>query len=113
MNQSKREKPLPPMFMTREVLEAYENGTEEEFIELFQPQIRYICTRLNCWRHCRLPRCRRSRCCTGSHKPRTFHPTFPPCISSNELHQAWLLEHRVYIGEVEAAYADAGDEKGA
>jgi hypothetical protein len=57
-----------------------------------------------------LPRC---RTCTGSHIPKTFHDSFPPCISSNELHQAWLAENRRYTAEVEAAYgrfAEAKDE---
>lgn len=104
MDKSRRQKALPPLLMTQAVADAYENGTGEEWIALYQPAIRYICTRIEGWRHCRLPRCRRSRTCTGSHVPKTFHHSFPPCISSNALHQAWLAEHRRYVAEVEAAY---------
>ena len=92
MQQSKREKSLPPLFLTVAVEEAYKNGGEAEFIALYQPVMRYICTRIACWRHCRLPRCRRSRTCTGSHTLSTFHRNFPPCITSNDLHDAWLQE---------------------
>ena len=113
MKRSNRAKPLPPVFVTKEVAEAYENGTEAEFIALYQPTMRYICTRINCWRHCRLPRCRRSRTCTGSHALSTFHSNFPPCITSNELHHAWLSEHRAYVAEVEASCGETGDGEGA
>ena len=37
MKRSKRAKSLPPVFVTKEVAEAYENGTEAEFIALYQP----------------------------------------------------------------------------
>lgn len=104
MSKSKREKALPPMFLTEAVMDAYENGEGDEWVALYQPGIRYICTRIGCWRHCRLPRCRRSRTCTGSHIPTTFHSSFPPCICSNALHSAWLREHTRYVEEVAAAY---------
>ena len=111
MKKSRRGKALPPMFITDEVVEAYENGTGDEFIALYQPTIRYVSTRIEAWRQCRLAYCRRSRTCTGSHKPRAFHPNFPPCISSNEMHQVWLAEHRLYTAEVEAAYGPFPEEE--
>lgn len=104
MSRSRRGKEPPPVFIRQAVIDAYENGTEEQFITLYQPTIRHVSTRMEAWRHCRLPRCRRSRTCTGSHVPKTFHRNFPPCIASNELHQAWLAEHRRYTAEVDAAY---------
>lgn len=110
MNKPKRTKPLPPFFLPPNIVEVRENGTEEEYVELLQPHIRYICTRIEGWRRCRLPRCRRSRCCTGSHKPKTFHRNFPPCICSNEWHDAWLAENRVYLREMEAVYPELRDE---
>lgn len=112
MSKSRREQERPPIFITPEVVDAYENGTEAEFIALYQPAIRYVCGRMENWRHCRLPRCRRSRTCTGSHIPWAFHRNFPPCIASNELHQAWLSEHRLYLAELNAAYCNAGKGQG-
>jgi hypothetical protein len=112
MKKSKRQKPAPPLFLTQEIVDAYENGTKEEFIALYQPAMRYVCTRIGAWRDCCLPRCRRSRTCTGSNKLSTFHRNFPPCICSNERHQAWLAEHHAYVEEMEAAYPDSGGEQG-
>jgi hypothetical protein len=42
MKSSKRTKPLPPFFLPPNLLEVRENGTEEEFVELLQPHIRYM-----------------------------------------------------------------------
>jgi hypothetical protein len=106
MKQQKRSKPLPPFFRTIEYLDLH----GEALVDAMQPEIRYICTRIECWRQCCLPRCRRARVCTGSHKPRAYHPSFPPCISSNDLHQSWLLEYDRYQQELWIAYGPADGE---
>jgi hypothetical protein len=113
MKSSKRTKPLPPFFLPPNLLEVRENGTEEEFVELLQPHIRYMARASKAGA---IAGCRAAAAAVVAPavtSPRPFTAPSRPCISSNQLHHAWLVESRVYLREIEAAYPDVGDGEGA
>ena len=101
MTDRKKHMVPPPFFRTLDM----QDMNREAWVAAIQPEVRYICGRIETWRQCRNPRCRRARTCTGSHIPRAFHPSFPPCIASNDDHQRWVEEHERYLAELRA-YAD-------
>lgn len=105
---SRRETPLPPLFRTPEIDALHDD--EPAWVAAMQLEIRYLCARLEFWRHCRSPRCRRARACHGSHGPQNFHRNFPPCVSSHEFHHRWCEEWRRYEDELQEAYQCFGDE---
>jgi len=82
---------------------SYADLTDEEWFSLpfqvrdlvYQPLIREYCTTLQNWRHCRLPRCRRGRVCTGTKEMNKWGGRFPPCICNNDQHARLMAAIRL------------------
>lgn len=87
--------------------------TDEEWFALpfeqqdlvYQPLIREYCTHLQNWRHCRLPRCRRGKACTGTKEMNKRDGRFPLCICNNDEHARLMATIRLVA---ESAGGDQG-----
>ncbi|CAN7348429.1 hypothetical protein [Rhizobium sp. LjRoot254] len=69
----------------------------------YQPLIREFCTHLQNWRHCRLPRCRRGKICTGTKEMNKRDGRFPPCICDNDQHARLMAAVRIVATAAESA----------
>lgn len=97
--QGGRKAPLP-FFRTQEM----DFLPPAEWCKAMLREFQYLCGRMGNWRHCPLPRCRRSHACTGGSDLNKRDPRFPPCICDNDRHAALCREMRVYERELQAAY---------
>lgn len=100
MTQQRREKPLPPFLRAPD---AHDLPMEQWRVAML-PEFQYLCGRMGNWNYCALPRCRRSRTCTGSNDLNKRDPRFPPCIGDNDDHARLIREVGRYEDELQAAY---------
>lgn len=79
-----------------------------------QPSLRRGATVLGNFRTCRLPKCRRSKRCTGRHPMERLAiesdhwSNFPPCVDTDEKQAALVAENRQRLAEMEAALRAQG-----